>query len=177
MIITLDNSTLTLLINPSARPPNDPSTGGPVTYAKERIEALIAGLVGSDRLIIPAPVLAELLVGAGEGGPEIINQIQSSARLQVVPFDQRAAVELAVMTREAETAGSKKGVSLEPWQKVKFDRQIIAIAKVVSSDAILSDDKKLCEFAQSVGVPAQSTWDLPVPSTDPGLFDNLQDGD
>ena len=174
MILTVDSSTLTLVINPSARPPNDPTTDLPVKYAKERIEGLIASLGETDRLVIPTPVLAEVLVGAGEAGAEVINQLQPLSRIQIVAFDQRAAVELAAMTREAEALGSKKGTSTEPWQKVKFDRQIIAIAKIAGSDAIFSDDSKLCDFSRSVGLPARSTWELPVPEQEANLFAGLQ---
>lgn len=173
MILTLDNSTLTLLINPGARPPEDPATGKPVTHAKERVEALIEGLASSDRLIIPTPVLAEVLVAAEDAAPDILNRMQTFARLQIVPFDQRAAVELAIMTRDAIKHGSKKGASDRPWQKVKFDRQIIAIARVTGSDHIYSDDTSLCDFARSVNVDARSTWDLPLSEKGPSLFDDL----
>ena len=122
MILTLDNSTFTLAVNPDARPPLDPQSGEPVAHAKARVEHLIASLGNSDRLVIPTPVLAEVLVGAGDGAAALLSQIQDVAAIQIVPFDQRAAVELASMTREAERAGSKKGNSTEPWQKVKFDR-------------------------------------------------------
>jgi hypothetical protein len=48
----------------------------------------------------------------------------------VVPFDTLAAIELAVMTRNALAAGDKRAGSKESWAKVKFDRQIAAIARV-----------------------------------------------
>jgi len=176
LILTLDNSSLTLLINPGANPPVDPATGTPLKYAKERVEGLVEGLTAQDRLIIPTPVLAEVMVEAGEGAPEIIDKLQTLARIQILPFDTRAAVELAVMTREAIQAGSKKGSSSAPWNKVKFDRQIIAISRVASADAIYSDDEEFCKFAQSVGMATRSTWELPVPQRTAGLFDGL-DGD
>lgn len=174
MILTLDNSTLTLVINPDARPPDDPDTGEPLKFAKERVEALVEGLTASDRLIIPTPVLAEVLVAAEEAAPEILNQLQSLARIQIVPFNQQAAVELAVMTRDALSLGAKKGASAEPWQKVKFDRQILAIARVTGSDAVYSDDSKLCGFAKSIGLHTRSTWELPLPEKEPDLLDGLK---
>lgn len=173
MILVLDNSTLTLIVNPGARPPNDPSTGNPLSYAKERIEGLVGSLTSADTLVIPTPVLAEVLVQAGDGAPALLEKIQTLARLRVIPFDQRAAVETAFMEREARESGSKKGASGEPWQKVKFDRQIIAIARVAGADAIYSDDEKLSGFAKSVGMDVRSTWDLPVPDTARDLFANL----
>lgn len=175
MILTLDNSAFTLVINPDAGAPIDPSTGKPLKYAKERVEGLIAGLGTSDRLIIPTPVLAEALVVAEDAGPELIDKIQSMAKIVIAPFDQRAAVELAMMHRETmEITGKKKGTSLEPWQKVRFDRQIAAIAKVNASDAIYCDDKKLCEFAKSVDLKVKSTWDLTVPEKVPDLFGDIK---
>ena len=170
MILAFDSSTLTLLINPDARPPNDPETGEPLTFSKERIEGLIGSLTASDALLIPTPVLAEVLVEAGDGGPALLEKIQTLARIRIAPFDTRAAVEAAFMEREARALGSKKGASGQPWQKVKFDRQIIAISRVAGADALYSDDEKLSNFAKSVGVEVRSTWDLPVPESNWGLF-------
>lgn len=141
MILCLDSCALVLIINPNALPPDDPDTGKPLKFAKERIEGLIASLTASDSLIIPTPVLAEIMVEAGDGGPAILEKIQTLARMRVSSFDTRAAIETAIMEREARALGSKKGVSEEPWQKVKFDRQIIAISRVAGADAIYSDDK------------------------------------
>ena len=36
--------------------------------------------------------------------------------------------------------GNKKDGSGEPWAKIKYDRQIVAIAKVIGASAIYSDD-------------------------------------
>lgn len=163
MILALDNTTLTLLINPGARPPNDPATNAPLKFARERIEGLINSLSAADSLLIPTPVLAEVLVEAGEGGPALLEKVLTLARVRVAPFDARAAVETAAMEREARAFGSKKGASDQPWQKVKFDRQILAIARVGGADAIYTDDEKLSNFAKSVGIDARSTWELPVP--------------
>lgn len=171
MILTLDNSTFTLLVNPGANPPPDPSTGNPLRHAKDRIEYLIDSLEAGDRLVVPTPVLAEVLVGSGDAASELHGTIQNLAGILIAPFDQRAAVESVAMTVEAQRTGDKRGGSTEPWQKVKFDRQIIAIARVANSDAIYSDDGKLCEFARSIGMETRSTWELPMPEKDPSLFD------
>jgi predicted nucleic acid-binding protein len=66
----------------------------------------------------------------------------------VVPFDTRAAIELAVMTRNAIDQGDKRGGVDAPWNKVKFDRQIVAIAKVAGATTIYSDDLQLRTFAE-----------------------------
>lgn len=170
MILVLDTCALILLVNPEARPPNDPQTGNELTLSKERVAGLITRLSSTDTLIVPTPVLAEVLVGAGEAAPELLGKIQTLAKLRIVSFDMRAAIETAMMENEARASGSKKGVSEEPWQKVKFDRQIIAIARVASADAIYSDDGNLIKFARSLGMTVQSTWDLPAPEKDLDLF-------
>ncbi len=69
MIVVVDSTALTLLVNPAANPPTDPATGQPVAFARERIEGLLASLSATDTLIIPTPVLAEVLVQAEDGGP------------------------------------------------------------------------------------------------------------
>jgi hypothetical protein len=174
MILTLDNSTFVYLINPEARPPIDPSTGRPLAFAKERIEGLIASLGRSGRVILPTPALAEALVKAGGAAADIVQKINDKAQILVAPFDTKAAIELASLHLEIEAAtGSKKGTSLDPWQKIKIDRQIVSIAKVNQSDTIYSDDVGLCKFAKSVGLNAISSWDLEIPQKSPGLFDDL----
>ena len=50
------------------------------------------------------------------------------------PFGTRAAVEAAAAHREAMLAGDKREGSSASWAKVKFDRQIVAIAKVEGRD-------------------------------------------
>ena len=170
MIVVVDTTALTLLINPPANPPTDPSTGKRVTFAKERIEGLITSLRGTDTLVIPTPVLAEVLVQAEDGGPGILEQLNTLARVRIRPFDEKAAIEVAYMTREAIAAGDKRGGSLQPWQKVKFDRQIIAIARTNNATKMYADDRDLCAFAKALGIDVSSTWDLPVPAAEETLF-------
>jgi hypothetical protein len=74
----------------------------------------------------------KILVRAGDAGPEYLDILNKSASFRIVPFDQRAAVEVAAALREAIDAGYKKGGTQSPWAKVKFDRQIVAIAKLQS---------------------------------------------
>jgi hypothetical protein len=171
VILAIDSTALVLLINPGASPPIDPSTGQPVTFARERVERLIADLdAKTDIIIVPTPVLAEVLVKAGAGAAEILGQLGALARIRIRSFDQRSAVEVAAMTIEALADGGKKGGSEQPWQKVKFDRQIIAIARVNGATHIYADDKNLSAFARSLGHTVISTWDLPEPEVEDNLF-------
>lgn len=170
MIFAVDSSALVLLINPNANPPDDPATGLPTQHARERIEHFLSSLASTDTLIAPAPVVAEAMVRAGEGGPGLLEQLNSQARVKVRPFGVRAAIETAVMTAAAVSAGDKRSGSSEPWQKVKVDRQVIAIARVERADRIYADDRGLVRFARALGMDAFSTWDLAVPETVSNLF-------
>lgn len=167
MIVVVDTSALILLINPSANPPIHPLTKRPVEKARERIEHFIASLTASDVLVVPTPVLAEALVRAGPGAPELLATMSGQARFKVLPFDTRAAYETAVMTQEALANGNKRQSTGEPWQKVKFDRQIIAISRVANASLVLADDKGLVSFAREIGCNAKSTWELDEPPSPP----------
>lgn len=157
-----------LLVHPQAKPPLDPGTGQPVVQVAERfahLESEIQRL--SETILIPTPALAEVLVGMGDGGPEVLERISRSARFKIGEFDTMAAVELAAMTREAIRGGDKKEGSSLPWQKVKIDRQIIAIARARNVSAIYSDDEGVALFAAKVGIPVIPTWEMALPLIPP----------
>jgi hypothetical protein len=68
------------------------------------------------------------------------------------------------MTRAAIASGGKKGAnSKASWAKVKYDRQIVAIAKVAQATAIYSDDDDVKSIGKSVGIPVISFAELPLP--------------
>lgn len=172
-MVAIDNTTLALLFHPAAKPPNDPKTGQPLIKARERIEQLVNDLDAEDeRVIIPTPVLCEFLILAGPEGSIYLEKIQGAKTLLVGPFAQRAAIELAAMELAARGKGRKRASDL-PYQKVKFDRQIVAIAKVNEARTIYSDDQDLGRFARSVGLRVVCTWDLPIPASKTPLFDDL----
>ena len=118
------------------------------------------------KVIVPTPVLSEVLVRAGTAGPAYLEVLNRSARFHIADFDQRAAVEVATASRQAIDAGDKRGGSESPWTKIKFDRQIIAIAKVAGATTIYSDDSDLARFSKSVGIAAIRIQDLPLPPED-----------
>ena len=94
-------------------------------------------------------------------------ELTNSALFVVEPFDLRAAIEAAESQRRAIDAGSKKSGAAGPWQKVKVDRQIVAIAKVHGVDELYSDDDDVRRLADADGVAVRSVADLPLPPVDP----------
>lgn len=168
----IDAAQLGYLVLGDTNAPTDPTTGRTVERARDRVEHLIAELDRHQRtLIVPTPALAEVMVAAGDAGPALLERIAKSARIRIADFDARAAIEVAAMTREAQRTGDKFGGSTAPWQKVKFDRQIIAIARVSGASTIYTDDAGLAVFARLLGMQVVTLSELPLPpEPEPDLF-------
>jgi hypothetical protein len=109
-------------------------------------------------------------VVVGRARNAILKQITSDARFIVAPFDLRAAIELSLMTETAIATGHKKRGSKAPWTKVKFDRQIVAIARVYRVSRIYSDDKEVQAIGRHEGIPVDGVSDLIAPATLTGPF-------
>ena len=133
---------------------------------EDRIEKLLEDLDSEfERIIIPTPSLSEFLILAGRDASAYLDKISEMKTLMVKPFDQMAAVELAVTELEDRAAGDKRGGSASAtWNKVRFDRQIIAIIKVNGARRMYSDDKDVKKFATKIGLEVISSWELPLPA-------------
>lgn len=166
-MVVMDATTLMLLFQPNSSPPNDPETGKPLEKCKERIEILLQGLSqASIKVLIPTPVLSEILVASGPDKVRILGEINNAFAFQVQPFDQAAAIEVAMLT-DTDLQSQKKLTLQETKAKVKYDRQIIAIAKVSGVKTIYSDDIGLGKRAVSNGIAVVKTSDLPLPPEPP----------
>ncbi|MFZ1142753.1 MAG: PIN domain-containing protein [Candidatus Sulfotelmatobacter sp.] len=162
-MVVIDSTFLSLMLHPKARPPRDPSTQKPVERIEDRIEKLTEDLDSeSERMIVPTPVLSEFLVLAGSDAPEYLNRLGEKKNLLVKPFDEKAAI--AAIELEDRKQTSKRGPSSSPWTKVRFDRQIVAIAKTNGAKRIYSDDEDLMKYAARAGIEVVRTWDLPLPA-------------
>lgn len=173
-MIVFDASILLLLLEPDARPPIDPRTGLPVEHCRERLDYLITTFERQrQKVLVPTPALSEILVRAGSAGPAYLDILNGSARFRIVPFDTRAAVELAAITRDAIVAGDKRSGSTAPWAKLKFDRQIIAITRVEGAEVIYSDDEEIARLGQPLGIEVIGIADIPLPPSEAqsGLFE------
>ena len=160
-----DSTTLLYLLDPSAKPPTDPDTGQPVARAKERVELLLETLKAQREVVlIPTPVLSEVLVGADGAGPQYLKILSNTSRFRIAPFDERAAIELAEMTRKAPSSGNLRAGTNMTAARLKFDRQILAIARVQNEKRIYTDDGKMSTTAKAEGLMATGIGALPLPS-------------
>ena len=133
-MVLFDAAILSIAIDSKANIPSDFRTGHPIPDARERVNALIASLEkDGEGIIIPTPALAEALTTLAEKAIELTEQIEQRACFRIRPFGKREAIEIAMRTRAAILAGDKREGLTDPWQKVKYDRQIIATAKAADS--------------------------------------------
>ncbi len=170
-MVVFDTSVLLLALDPRTDPPLNPDTKAPLEKASERIEYLIDTLTTDKQtIIIPTPVLSEILVYAGAAGAKWLQYFNTTSAIRIAPFDQRAAIEAALSIKDSLDRGGVRidaGDSNISRGKVKFDRQIVAIAKTEGADAIYSDDQHIHTIGQGVGLRVHRTIDLPLPPEDP----------
>jgi predicted nucleic acid-binding protein len=140
-----------------------------------RLEHLIKTLDKlKDIIIVPAPALSETLIGASEAAPKYLDILGRTARLRIAPFGERAAVEAAARHREAIRGGDKKE-GFESWPKVKFDRQIIAIARVEGAERVYSNDADIYRCGKAEGLQVIKFEDLePPPPKTADLFTGIE---
>lgn len=163
-MVVIDATNLLLMLRPDTPVPPGPN-GVPIDRPKERIEYLVQQLdKAKTKIIIPTPALAEALVRAGPAATQqIVEHLQRYSVFSIEPFDTRAAIEVAAMSRDALTRGSKKGASNATWAKVKYDRQIVAIAKVHGATTIYSDDDDVQALGTRAKVNVIKLAALPLP--------------
>lgn len=167
-MVVFDNTMLALLWLSDPGVPKDPDTGRELTAYKDRVDYLIKTLVKSKTtILIPTPALSELLTVVNHDMTPVLQQIKSSKNFKVVDFDTRAAIEAAAMSKEALQSGDKKSGSKKPWQHVKIDRQIIAIARVNGAEKIYSDDGGVSKFCVNSDLAVIPSHKLPLPPVDP----------
>jgi predicted nucleic acid-binding protein len=166
-VVVFDTSTLILAIDPKAKPPIDPATDKPVEKCKERVENLLATLhKEKTAILIPTPVLAEYLVKAGPEKHEMLDKFTNSRNFETGPFDIKAAVEIAELLGDPDLF--KKNLDDKITKaKIKFDRQIVAIAKTRGASPIYTDDTTLANVARNNGIAAVMTWEIEKPPEDP----------
>lgn len=165
MIVVIDTSVLLALLNPAIRLPADPETGQPITRSTERIAYLIQRLEKSS-LLVPTPVLAEILARAKEATQGYIDTLESQKVISIAAFDQRAAIEAGLLLGDALAAVVPDN---QDKRAMKFDIQILAIAKVNGADQIISTDDKLLRRAERLGIIAIHLSQLPLPPSPPQL--------
>lgn len=166
-MVVFDSTTILLAIDPRAKPPLDLDTRKPIEKCQERIEHLLKTLqAAKTQILIPTPVLAEYLVGVGPNKGEYVEKITSSKNFEVAPFDIKASIELSLLT-DSDLDTAKKLDEKTTWAKIKYDRQVAAIAKARNASRIYTDDTRLAACARNNGIAVTLTHEIPLPPEPP----------
>lgn len=178
-MVVIDATMLLLLLRSDAGVPKDDSTGAPVTNFKQRLEYWVECTEkAGEKIIIPTPALSEALVRAGPAGPQYVAEISRQSVFQIVPFDVLEAIEVAEMTRTDPGKKQKKDEA-QTLAKIKYDRQIVAIAKVAGAKRIYTDDKGIRGLAGRMKIDVVRLAELPerpLPPQQELDFNPEQDG-
>ncbi len=161
MKVAFDNSFLVFLFNRRA--------GASVERAADRVDGLIESLSSKKaKIIIPTPALTELLMAGRFSIQVYIEKLKTFGAFQVRAYDERAAIELAAQYLATKKT-HKERAKQSPWNKIKFDRQIVAIAKTQGASVVYSDDEQLRKFAHECGMEAYGLAEIGVPPKQPKL--------
>lgn len=162
-MVVFDANMLLYIFTANVAAPLD-SSGKPIDRAKERVDLHFEALrQNKTKVIVPTPALAEVLVRATSAGMGYLETIRKSATFKIADFDELAAFEVAMMARHDKDAGSIRRATDGTYAKLKYDRQIVAIAKVQGAAAIYTDDQQIRTLATKLGIQIVPLSHLPLP--------------
>lgn len=158
-MIIFDASYLVVLLHPNPAPAKD-RENKPVSQFKERVAHLTATMdVSNDTIGVPTPAMAEVLVRSGAARARYVSVLSDTWKFQILPFDSRAAIEAGDLIANTKSQKEK----WDTWAKVKFDIQIVSIAKAEAATVIYSDDKDIENYAKRFKIRVIRICDLPLP--------------
>ncbi|YCH28992.1 PIN domain-containing protein [Erwinia sp. D4-22] len=130
-------------------------------------------------IVIPTPVLAEYLLGIdGEKNKHAqVAQIYSMNCFEIIPFEELAAIECSLLPSLQEFKQFAKQIdSNQTANKIRFDRQIIAIAKANGITEVWSCDGEVIKKGREVGIEVRSIEEMrPMPLSDQFPLNLLDD--
>lgn len=129
----------------------------------DKRDARVRGLINDTRsargrLIIPSPALAEFSVRASD---EELAFLHSQPIFKIAPFDAITAIECGLLIRNVFATESKKD-----RQKIKFDLQILAIAKAQGARRLVTNDDQLRKRAIRFDIQGVDLADIPIPESE-----------
>lgn len=134
------------------------------TAAVIRLENLLDVVSrASGSIVIPMPSFAEFLVRTDDATTQWMEALERKKAVVLAPLDKRAAYECSLIDRRAIQAGNKKAGLKEHWQKIKIDRQVVAIARANGATRLISDDASVRATGLLAGLEAFRLDELALP--------------
>lgn len=167
MIVGADSTFLLYFFAPpgTVGTPKD-ANDRPISFAKERVESLIDDLQKSQaKVIVATPALSEIMVRVGVvAGQRYAAEIRKSKVFRLVSFDEKAAIEVAIMAGHLTKGAGDADLMVGTKAKVKYDRQIVAIAHTEGATVFYTDDENQAKLATRLGMVVKGLGDCLVPT-------------
>lgn len=164
MIALFDTGFLYVLFDANAKIPPARDMK-PIARGRERVEYLVHSLTEarSTKVILPAPALSEFMLLAHEDWAGYLALIRKTSVFQIAGFDVPESVELVEhWFRHGDGKRLRYGTQ-QTWAKLKYDRQIVAIAKTNRVDLVYSTDNDIHKLCMEAGIKSMGIEDLPMP--------------
>lgn len=157
MRVCLDSNCLAVLLDKAATSPMS-FDGIAISEAKARLDYFIES--EKPEILIPSPLYSEILMISSISQQDLDKYLRDNGSFILVNFDFRAAS--ALCNIEKPTAGKRLNRN-ETMAKIKFDRQILAVAKVHGVDQIVSTDRGVHIDAGRYDIDCLCLSGLPLP--------------
>jgi predicted nucleic acid-binding protein len=162
-MIVVDSGFLIALFDPEC-------FSGRIDNAYGRVERFLADTTEcSGKILIPTPVLTEVLTNRLDRTDEILARLSRQSAVQIVDFDQIIAIEASYVIKYKYNR-MQVGQKHENWKVLlKYDAMIAATARVWNARALMTADGDFNAMLEGTGIAIISLEDLPLPAQ-PDLF-------
>ena len=162
MIALFDANFLILLFDAKAPAPSRPGRFK-ILDAQRRIQNLVDDLAKKRvKIIIPTPALSEFMLLTPDAYTSYLTEIRKRSVFEICSFDDAACVELVEYSMQLGNP-KRKPDRVETWAKLKYDRLILAVAKVNRVTELYTNDDGVRDLALQLGIKPIDLEHLPVP--------------
>lgn len=163
MTVVVDTTILLLMLDPASAD----ATG--VDRAQERVEFLIETLAANrTEIIIPAPVIAELVAGRVHRAQAIVAALGSN-RFVLQPFDVTIAIETGLLIDRFRRERPLDDRFPNWKHEMKYDAMIAATAVVRGARALYTNDGRFQDYLTASEVEVVMLSALPLRPADPQM--------
>jgi predicted nucleic acid-binding protein len=153
-----------ILFDDRARVPRDAKGKLVVDRAQDRVDFLVQTISErKDKIILPSPALTEFMLLSVDRYRDYLAIIRRKAVFEIAGYDEPEAIELVEHWQQFGDGNKLKRGAAETYAKLKYDRQIAAIAKTRRVECIYSTDSDLEKYADQLNIKFCNLIHLPLP--------------
>lgn len=160
MRICIDSNYFAVLIDQATGDIRD-RNNNVIEFARERLLHFIKE--NTAEIILPSPVYSELLLISSVTADLLDKYLGNNGRFITCPYDVRSARILAEVEKPELTKGNKRSDRTETMARLKFDRQILSIAKRNNTEVIITSDKGFIKDACRYDLKTMCATEMELP--------------